>query len=132
LVLDKKPQASHSQNEAPSQTLPKLTLGAKKKPPTTQPLSLKRPSVPTKLQRKTTPNKPRIKGRLEVILKINQLPNWVETLKNNKQRICLNASGRIIQMDLRPKVWNKLIKANQEYPLWTAAIVGKAHVPKWL
>ncbi len=33
-------------------------------------------------------------------------------------------------MDLRPKVWNKLIAANQEYPLWTVAIVGKAHVPK--
>jgi hypothetical protein len=28
-------------------------------------------------------------------------------------------------MDVRPKVWNKLTKANEEYPLWTAAITGK-------
>jgi len=82
LELKKKPQASHSQSPlspAPGNRS-KLTLGLKKKQPTNQPLSLKKPTVPTKHQKETTLNKPRIKGKLEVNLKINERPNWVASV----------------------------------------------------
>jgi hypothetical protein len=64
-------------------------------------------------------------GRLEVGIKINALPNWVETIKNDWKRFCVNAEGQVVQMTVRPKTWNKLIKANEEYPMWMAAITGK-------
>ena len=68
---------------------------------------------------------PHTTGRLEVGIKINALPNWVETIKHDWKRFCVNAEGQIVQMTVRPGVWNKLIKANEEYAMWMAFITGK-------
>ena len=61
-----------------------------------------------RLKEPVVATQPRIKGKLEVYIKINELPNWVETLDNKKQKVCINAGGQIVQVELRPKIWNKL------------------------
>jgi len=75
--------------------------------------------------RQSTIKIPKTQGKLEVNIKISELPNWVETLKRGWQRFCINADGQIVQMLVRPRVWNKLQTANEEYPLWVANITGK-------
>jgi hypothetical protein len=75
--------------------------------------------------RQSTIKIPKTQGKLEVNIKINELPNWVETVKRGWQRFCVNADGQIVQMLVRPRVWNKLQTANEEYPLWVANITGK-------
>jgi len=64
-------------------------------------------------------------GKLEVNIKISELPNWVETVKHGWQQLYINANGQVVQMTVRPKTWQKLLKANKEYPLWVASITGK-------
>jgi len=82
-------------------TRPVLTLGTKSK----------------RIPQKETPTKiPRIKGKMEVSVKINALPNWVEILENNRQRICLNANGQLLDIKLRQKTWQKLITAEKKGP----------------
>jgi len=56
---------------------------------------------------------------------INALPNWVETLENNRQHICLNANGQLLDIKLRQKTWQKLIAANEQFPQWLANIAGQ-------
>ena len=68
---------------------------------------------------------PKTVGKLEVNIKISELPNWVETIKHGWQQIYINADGQVVQMTVRPKTWQKLLKANEEYPLWIASITGK-------
>jgi hypothetical protein len=68
---------------------------------------------------------PKTVGKLEVNIKISELPNWVETVKHGWQQLYINADGQVVQMTVRPKTWQKLLKANKEYPLWVASITGK-------
>jgi hypothetical protein len=75
--------------------------------------------------RQSTIKIPKTQGKLEINIKISQLPNWVETVKRGWQRFCVNADGQIVQMLVRPRVWNKLQQANEEYPVWVANITGK-------
>ncbi|MDM8560077.1 hypothetical protein [Candidatus Parabeggiatoa sp. HSG14] len=91
-------------------TRPVLTLGTKSK----------------RIPQKETPTKiPRIKGKMEVSVKINALPNWVETLENNQHHLCLNANGQLLDIKLRHKAWQKVIKANEENPHWGANFTGQ-------
>ncbi|RKZ79792.1 MAG: hypothetical protein DRR19_24530 [Candidatus Parabeggiatoa sp. nov. 1] len=87
--------------------------------------ALARPQRPPPMPKRTTIRMPNTQGRLEVSIKISELPNWVETTKRDWQRICINADGQIVQMNVRPRIWNKLIQANEEYPMWVASITGK-------
>ena len=68
---------------------------------------------------------PRTPGKFEINIKISELPNWVEPVKRGWQRFCVNADKQVVQMMVRPKVWNKLLKANEEYPMWVASFTGK-------
>ncbi len=67
---------------------------------------------------------PKTVGKLEVNIKITELPNWVETIKHGWQRFCINVEGQIVQMKVRPKIWRKLVNANDEYHQWIASITG--------
>jgi hypothetical protein len=155
LGLRKKSQVDQPQLENGSQTTnerPKITVGYRKKNGgfspnkeelqaaadrrttlaleiSTKPKLLK-PLIILKPQRIPTPNQstirmPNTKGKLEINIKIGELPNWVETLKRGWCRFCVNAEGQVVQMKVRPKTWNKLLKANEEYPGWVASITGK-------
>jgi hypothetical protein len=68
---------------------------------------------------------PKTIGKLEINIKITELPNWVETIKRGWQRFCINVDGQIIRIKVRPRVWNKLIEANEQYNEWVASITGK-------
>jgi hypothetical protein len=99
--------------------------GPRKRPEFLPQSVLDRPQRLPPMPRRSTIRMPKTQGRLEINIKINELPNWVETIKRDWQRICINVEGQIVQMNVRPKIWNKLIKANEEYPMWVASITGK-------
>jgi len=63
-------------------------------------------------------------GKLEVTIKINQLPTEVTTNKNGWKEFTLDCDGRLVAVALRPRMWNKLEEAAKNYPLWVAAIAG--------
>ncbi len=67
-------------------------------------------------------------GKLEVVIKINELPNKVETMKHDWKRFWVNAEDQVVQMTVRPKTWKNLFEANQKYPTWMASITGQMGV----
>ena len=64
-------------------------------------------------------------GKLEVTIKINELPNDVETNKDNCKIFQLDCDGRVVSVTVKPKIWKKLEDAAANYPQWVAAIGGK-------
>jgi hypothetical protein len=62
--------------------------------------------------------------KLEVVLRINQLPAPVRTVKNGWKQFMLNGDGQRIRIKIRPKTWQKLHKINQQTATWTALIRG--------
>ena len=65
-----------------------------------------------------------VTGRLEVIIKISELPE-PETVKNGWQQFEIDCDGKIFRATVKPKVWKKLQQAQDNYPMWVAAIAGK-------
>lgn len=65
-----------------------------------------------------------IQGKLELTIKINELPD-AKTVENGWQQFELDCDGRIISVTVRPKMWKKLADAQANYPMWVAAIAGK-------
>ncbi|MDM8566915.1 hypothetical protein QUF74_14855 [Candidatus Halobeggiatoa sp. HSG11] len=115
----------------------KLTLGLRRKPMLMQsdhgiePIRNNsfekkfRPMEPSLVSRANTIKIPKTQGRLEVNIKITQLPNWVESIKNGWRLVYINADNCLVQIKIRPKTWNKLIQADEEYSEWVATISGK-------
>jgi hypothetical protein len=66
-----------------------------------------------------------IPGKLEVAIKINQLPAEVTTTKNGWKEFKIDCGGRTVIVALRPRMWNKLEQASKDWPLWLAAISGQ-------
>lgn len=136
----------HKPEENKTRTTNKLRLGSRKKAALFQPIANKQQqfqesilkkkpefqpqSVADKqqtplLSRSSVIRIPKTIGKLEINIKITELPNWVETIKRGWQRFCINVDGQIIRIKVRPRVWNKLIEANEEYTDWVASITGK-------
>jgi len=63
-------------------------------------------------------------GKLEVTIKINELPTEVATTKNGWKEFKLDCGGRIVTVGLRPRMWNKIEEASKQWPLWLATISG--------
>ena len=80
--------------------------------------------VPSKQRIKPT-KLPMTIGKLELIIKINELPNDVQTNKDNWKTFELDCDGRVVSVTLKPKIWKKLEDAATNYPQWVAAIAGK-------
>jgi hypothetical protein len=64
-------------------------------------------------------------GKLEVTIKINELPTEVTTTKNGWKEFRLDCGGRTVTVALRPRMWNKIAEAAAAWPLWLAAISGQ-------
>ncbi|HHB91780.1 MAG TPA: hypothetical protein ENK59_01030 [Thioploca sp.] len=116
----------------------KITLGLRKKPMLMQSdniiNSVRKSSFkgnfrpinqPAPINRINPIKMPKTQGKLEVNIKITQLPNFVENIKNGWRRVYVNADGYLVQIKIRPKAWNKLLQANEEYSDWIATITGK-------
>ena len=63
-------------------------------------------------------------GKLEVTIKINELPTEVNTTKNGWKEFKLDCGGRVVTVALRPRMWNKIEEASKQWPLWLATING--------
>ncbi|MBD1825683.1 fertility inhibition FinO-like protein [Cyanobacteria bacterium FACHB-DQ100] len=64
-----------------------------------------------------------IAGKLELTIKINELPKSV-TVENGWKEFSVNCDGQVVLITVRPKIWNKIEAANEQFPLWVAAIAG--------
>ena len=80
--------------------------------------------VPSKQRIKPT-KLPMTIGKLELTIKNNELPNNVETNKDNWKTFELDCDGRVVSVTVKPKIWKKLEDAAANYPMWVAAIGGK-------
>ena len=65
-----------------------------------------------------------IPGKLDVTLKINQLPQ-VKPTAAQTVLFAVQAEGRTVVVELKTKTWNTLKTAAETYPQWVAAITGK-------
>jgi hypothetical protein len=63
-------------------------------------------------------------GKLDVQIKINELPADVTTNKQGWKEFKLDCGGRLVSIALRPRMWNKIEEAAKQWPLWVAAING--------
>lgn len=76
--------------------------------------------------KKPRPTRPAgVHGRMELTIKLNELPNNVIIVKNQWRQFDIEADGQIIRMRIRPKAWNKMTQANEQWESWVAAITGK-------
>lgn len=68
-------------------------------------------------------------GKLEITIKINEMPADVETVENNWKQFHLDCDGQLVRVTVKPKVFKKLEQAQENYPMWVAAIAGKMGEP---
>ena len=66
-----------------------------------------------------------IQGKLELNIKINELPTDVSVDKNGWKTFDLDCEGQIFSVTVKPKVFKKLEDAQANFPMWVAAIAGK-------
>lgn len=67
-----------------------------------------------------------IQGKLELTLKITQLPSETTTDKRGWTVFIVDCGGRPVTIALRPRMWTKLVDANIIWPnQWYAAISGE-------
>lgn len=62
-----------------------------------------------------------IAGKLEVTIKINNLPQ-AQAVEENLTQFETYCDGRIITVIVKPKIRKKLINAASNYPQWVAAL----------
>jgi hypothetical protein len=66
-----------------------------------------------------------IQGKLDLTIKINELPTDISVDKNGWKTFELDCDGRIFSVTVKPKVFKKLEDAQANFPMWVAAIGGK-------
>ena len=128
LSLKKKVTEKPSQ---PTTSPPRSTLGLNRprtptsswSPPASK--SFRAPAPQPARPVKIVETKKDVAGKIEVTLKLNQLPNWVHRGKNDEHKFFVNGGGYIFEVRCRPRTWQKLLQAQQDYPAWTAAITGQ-------
>lgn len=124
LSLKKKVTEEPSQ---PTTSPPRSTLGLNRSRPTSSwsPPAAKPFSAPPARPVKVVETRKDVEGKIEVTLKLNQLPKWVYRGKNDEHKFFVNGGGYIFEVRCRPRTWQKLLQAQQDYPAWTAAITGQ-------
>jgi hypothetical protein len=68
-------------------------------------------------------------GKLELTIKINEMPADVETVENGWKPFHLDGDGQLVRVTVKPKVFKKLEQAQENYPMWVAALAGKMGEP---
>jgi hypothetical protein len=64
-------------------------------------------------------------GKMELTIKINELPADVQAVENGWKQFELDCDGQLVRVTVKPKVFKKLEQAQADYPMWVAAIAGK-------
>ena len=70
----------------------------------------------------------KIPGKLDVTLKITQLPQ-VQVIEGGLKRFAVQCEGREVEVTVKPKVFAKLEEAQKMWPLWSGAIAGQMGEP---
>jgi hypothetical protein len=70
-----------------------------------------------------------ISGKLEVTIKISELPADVTTNKNGWKEFRIDCEGRPVAVALRPRMWTRITDAAAAWPEWVAAISGRMGAP---
>ena len=125
-VLSLKKKVTEESPPATSSSRPTLGLNRSRptsswSPPASKPFRAPQPARPVKV----VETRKDVAGKIEVTLKLNQLPNWVYRGKNDEHKFLVNGGGYIFEVRCRPRTWQKLLQAQQDYPAWTAAITGQ-------
>lgn len=122
-----------TEESPPATSSPRPTLGLNRprpasswSPPASKPF--RAPAPTTTRPVKVVETKKDVEGQVEVTLKMNQLPNWVYRGKNDEHKFLVNGGGYIFEVRCRPRTWQKLLQAQQDYPAWTAVITGQLGV----
>ena len=64
-------------------------------------------------------------GKLEVTIKINQLPSEVTTTKNGWKEFQVELGTRSAIIAMRPRLWTRMEEASKGFPHWIAVITGQ-------
>ncbi len=64
-------------------------------------------------------------GKLELTIKINEFPADVQTLENGSKQFDIDTGEQIVTVSFKPKMFKKLEQAQENYPMWVAAIAGQ-------
>lgn len=64
-------------------------------------------------------------GKLELTIKINEMPTDIRTVENGWKEFDLDCDGQLVRVKVKPKVFKKLEQAQESYPMWVAAIAGR-------
>lgn len=63
-------------------------------------------------------------GKLELTIKINEFPTDVRTVENGLKQFNIDTGAQIVTITLKPKMFKKIEQAQENYPMWVAAIAG--------
>lgn len=66
-----------------------------------------------------------LSGKLEVTIKINQLPSEVATTKNGWKEFQIDLGTRSAIVAMRPRLWTRIEDATKMFPHWIAVITGQ-------
>ncbi len=66
-----------------------------------------------------------LSGKLEVTIKINQLPSEVTTTKNGWKEFQVELGTRSAIIAMRPRLWTRMEEASRGFPFWIAVITGQ-------
>ena len=64
-------------------------------------------------------------GKMELTIKINEFPTDVKTVENGSKQFDIDTGSRIVTITVKPKMFKKLEQAQENYPMWVAAISGQ-------
>lgn len=68
-------------------------------------------------------------GKMEINIKLNQLPHNVMVVRNQWRQFLVQTDEQQIRIRIRPRVWNKMLQAAAQWEQWTASINGKMGNP---
>ncbi len=66
-----------------------------------------------------------LSGKLEVTIKINQLPSEVTTTKNGWKEFQIDLGTRSAIVAMRPRLWRRIEDSAKTFPHWIAVITGQ-------
>lgn len=68
-----------------------------------------------------------IPGKIDVVIKINQLPTEIRTVDREVQFV-IDTGEQLVAVIVKSRVWERLVQADQSNVPWVAAIKGKMGV----
>lgn len=80
---------------------------------------------PIIIENQVADDTPPVAARLEVNIKITQVPTNFRVTKHGWYEFMVQTEKCPVKISIRPKVWNKLLQAEENYPHWIASISGR-------